>query len=179
MRPKTIAALLVSFAILAQTTEVLAGRGRAYKNLDTSFCHISKIKFDDGDSFSCAGEPIRILGIDTPEIIHPSHGIFEDQKGGRKAAAETKRILTQAERIIIVRAGKDPYGRTLAHVLADGELLGVRLLKMGLAYENITQFGDNGLPQFALMIVEAAKVAPKPDFEEPYKWRKRNQLKKR
>ncbi|MDD2731374.1 MAG: thermonuclease family protein, partial [Candidatus Portnoybacteria bacterium] len=72
---------------------------------------------------------------------------------------------------------KDRYGRTLAHVLLDGELLGAKLIKAGLAYESISHFGDNGMPEFALQILEAAKVAPKPSFEEPYKWRKKHQKK--
>ena len=77
--------------------------------------------------------------------------------------------------MVIVRGGRDPYGRTLAHVLVDGELLGVRLIQAGLAYETVTHFGDNGLPEFALAILEASKAAPKPDFEAPYKWRKKHQ----
>ena len=179
MKMRCITALAILFAVFFLTTEISAGKSKRYEKLNTRVCLSSQIKFDDGDSFSCAGEPIRVLGIDTPEIIHRSHGIFKDQKGGKKAAAATKRLLTEAKRVIIVRNGKDYYGRTLAHVLIDGELLSVKLLKKGLAYENVTHFGDNGLPEFALQILEAAQTAPKPDFEEPYKWRKQNQLKKR
>jgi len=135
--------------------------------------------FDDGDSFSCGDEKIRVLGVDAPEIKHPKHGIANDQPGGPAAALFTKTALQGAKRVLIVRDGKDPYGRTLAHVLVDGELLGAKLIRAGHAYENVTHFGDNGMPEFALQILEAAKVSPKPPFEEPYKWRKRNQRKKR
>ncbi|MFH1829971.1 MAG: thermonuclease family protein [Pseudomonadota bacterium] len=175
MKFRTIIVLTIPLIIICQAKTSAAAKSRKYERLNAKPCLISQIKFDDGDSFSCAGEPIRVLGIDTPEIIHKEHGIFKDQEGGREAAAATKKMLGNAKQILIVRDGKDPFGRTLAHVLIDGELLGVKLLKMGLAYENVTHFGDNGLPEFALQVLETAKASPKPDFEEPYKWRKRNQ----
>jgi endonuclease YncB( thermonuclease family) len=154
---------------------VFAANRRSTTPLDTTFC--TTISFDDGDSFECDGEPIRVLGIDTPEISHPEHGIPEDQAKGREAAAFTERAIRDARRVVIVRGGRDAYGRTLAHVLLDGELLGVALIKAGLAYETVRHFGDNGLPEFALAILEAWKRVPKPDFEEPYRWRKKHQKK--
>ena len=73
--------------------------------LDTATC--ITITFDDGDSFSCNGEQIRVLGIDAPEIKHPRHGTFEDQKKV-EAAALTERLLRAAKRVVIVRGGTDP-----------------------------------------------------------------------
>jgi len=166
---------VLSIALSAQTA--VAKKSEAYENLDTKLCPIGLIDFDDGDSFSCAGEKIRVLGIDAPEIKHPDHGILEDQDGGSSAASATQRALKNAKRILIVRGGKDPYGRTLAHVIVDGELLGVKLIKGGHAYENITHFGDNGMPEFALQILEASRSVPKPRFEPPWEWRKKNQKK--
>ena len=167
------AAIVLSIAISAQTA--VAKKSKAYEGLDTKLCPIGLIDFDDGDSFSCAGEKIRVLGIDAPEIKHPDHGIQQDQDGGTSAASATQRALKNAKRILIVRGGKDPYGRTLAHVIVDGELLGVKLIKSGYAYENVTHFGDNGMPEFALQILEASKSYPKPKFEPPWEWRKKNQ----
>jgi len=144
-------------------------------SLDWFVCDKSELVFDDGDSFSCGDEEIRVLGIDTPEITHPDHGIFKNQPMGRKTAAFTNRLLQKAERIVIVRGGKGGYGRTLAHVIIDGRLLGVELIRAGLAYANIARYGDNGLPEFALQITEAAKTSPKPKFEDPHMWRRKNQ----
>lgn len=169
------AIIVLLISMTAQTA--VAKKNTAYKDLDTKLCPIGLIDFDDGDSFSCAGEKIRVLGIDAPEIKHPDHGIVEDQTDGARAASTTQRFLKGAKRILIVRDGKDPYGRTLAHVLVDGELLGVKLIKAGLAYENVTHFGDNGMPEFALEILEASKSYPKPKFEPPWEWRKQNQKK--
>lgn len=156
----------------------LPAEALAREKLDWFRCDLSKIKFDDGDSFSCGEEQIRVLGIDTPETKHPEHGITKDQELGRKAAEFTEKLLKNAKRITIARGGKDGYGRTLAHVILDGELMGVKLIKAGLAYENVSRYGDNGLPEFALEIGEAARVAPKPEFEDPHTWRKKHQKKK-
>lgn len=144
------------------------------RSLDTSPCPLETIHFDDGDSFSCGSEHIRVLGIDAPEIEHPEHGFMEGQPKGREAAAFTEKTIRSAKRIVIVRDGKDPYGRTLAYVLLDGELLEVRLLQAGFAYANIDRYGDNRFPEFALQVEEAAKVAKKPTFQDPHVWRQRH-----
>lgn len=150
--------------------------GAKKRTLRTKECPKGSIAYDDGDSFSCAGEPIRVLGIDTPEITHAAHGIHRDQPKGREAAAFTKEQLSKARRVVIVRGGRDPYGRTLAHVLIDGELLGVQLIAAGLAWENVSRYGDNGLPAFALQITEAWKALPKkPAFQDPHNWRRKHQ----
>jgi len=139
---------------------------------------ISRIKFDDGDSFMLGKEAIRLLGYDTPETRSPEVGIYEDQKRGPEAAESTKVWILRADRVEIVRDGRGRYGRRLAHVFVDGELIGVRHLHHGLAYENVSHFGDNGFPELADLILDAAAEGPKPDFEQPYKWRKKHQKRK-
>jgi len=135
----------------------------------------SRVRFDDGDTFYLDGKPIRILGIDTPETKSPEVGIMYDQPYGPAAAESTKALISRAKLAEIVLDGKDNYGRRLAHVLVDGELLGVKLIEMGLAYENVSFFGDNGYPDLADRILKASLSAPTPRFQEPYKWRKKNQ----
>ena len=134
----------------------------------------SKIRPDDGDSFHYDTLTIRILGIDTPEITHKEHGYFEDQPFGRDAAALTNRLIRQARQIAYVPYKKDMYGRMLAHVFVDRELLSERLLKAGLAYETVTRYGDNGFPDIAEYILEVAGASPQPQFEAPWKWRQKN-----
>ena len=63
------------------------------------------------------------------------------------------------------------YGRLLAHVFVDRELLAEKLLRAGMAYETITRFGDNGFPDLAEYILEVAEDSPDPQFEPPWKWR--------
>ncbi len=144
---------------------------------DAVVVDVALIEFDDGDTFLYRDEPIRVLGIDTPEVAEPDVGIFEDQPYGRAAADSTQALITRARRVEMAYDGRDIYDRRLAHVFVDGELLGVKLLEMGLAYENVSHFGDNGFPDLADRILEAATSAPKPPFEPPHQWRRKHQRK--
>lgn len=141
------------------------------------YLDIRRVQFDDGDTFLLDGEPVRILGIDTPETMSPDVGIFEDQPFGREAADSTRALMSRARLLEWVPDGEDYYGRRLAHVLVDGELLGVKLIEMGLAYETVSYYGDNGFPALASRILDASLNSPKPPFEPPYKWRKKHQKK--
>ena len=85
--------------------------------------------------------------------------------------------MQSAELLEWVPDGEDRYGRKLAHVLVDGRLMAVDLIKMGLAYENVSYYGDNGFPDLADQILKAAQEAPQPAFENPYKWRRKHQKK--
>ncbi len=132
----------------------------------------SLIRNDDGDSFHYDTLTIRVLGMDTPEITHEEHGFFEDQPYGLEAAALTQEIFQKAERIEYVPHQNDKYGRLLAHVFVDGELLSEKLIRAGLAYETISHYGDNDFKDIAAHILEVAKDAPTPQFEPPWKWRR-------
>jgi len=85
----------------------------------------------DGDTVEIAGETIRLIGIDAPEM------------GGR-AACDAERQLAVTARIelaafltggqwTIEREGEDRYGRTLARILVGGEEAGEHLIAAGLA----------------------------------------------
>jgi micrococcal nuclease len=136
------------------------------------------IRPDDGDTFFYRDLTIRILGIDTPEIIHEEHGIFENQPYGRAAAAFTARALRNANVVEYLAFQPDIYGRLLAHVFVDKQLLAVLLIRAGLAYETVSHYGDNGFPELAEEILNAARQSPRPCFEEPYRWRRKHQVKK-
>lgn len=137
----------------------------------------SAIRPDDGDTFFYQDLTIRILGMDAPEIVHKEHGIFEDQPYGRKAAAMTADVLKKAGVVEYLPFQNDKYGRVLAHVFVDEELLAVRLIRAGLAYETISYYGDNGFPKLAERILRAARKSPRPPFERPYRWRRKHQIK--
>lgn len=137
----------------------------------------SAIRLDDGDTFFYKHLTIRVLGIDAPEIIHREHGIFEDQPYGPKAAAFTADILRNATRVEYLPFQNDKYGRLLAHVFVDDELLSVLLIKAGLAYETVSYYGDNGFPELAARILRAARESSRPPFERPNRWRRKHQIK--
>ncbi len=134
----------------------------------------SKIKLDDGDSFEYDSLGIRVLGMDMPEIAHPEHGFDEDQAFGREAAALTASIFKNAENVSYLLYQNDRYGRMLAHVFIDGDLLSIKLIRAGLAYETVSHYGDNGFPELAKRISDAAAESESKDFIPPYKWRSEN-----
>ena len=136
----------------------------------------SKIRYDDGDTFTVGDVTIRILGIDTPETKHEPHGIFENQPYGPEASAFGEKMLRAAKVIEYLPAGKDIYGRVLAHVFVDGKLYATEIIKEGLAYESVSYYGDNGFPDLSHECLEAAEEAGKPPFEEPWLWRKKHQV---
>lgn len=178
MRSVPIRVLVVVY--LAAAVAMGCGResGAARASYDDAVTiDVSGIEFDDGDTFMYRGEAIRVLGIDTPETEEPDVGIFEDQPYGRAAAESTRTLITRARRVEIVYDGRDIYDRRLAHVFVDGELLAEKILAMGLAYETVSHFGDNGFPDLADRILRAAEAGPKPPFEPPYRWRKKHQKK--
>lgn len=139
------------------------------------YLHKDRIEFDDGDTIVYGGIHLRFLGIDCPEIEHPDVGILEDQPFGRAAAESTRVLITRARIAEYVFDGEDYYGRRLGYIFVDGELLGVKLIEMGLAYETVSHYGDNGFPDLAQRILDASLAAPKPAFQQPYQWRKKHQ----
>lgn len=91
----------------------------------------SAVSVYDGDTITIDGERIRILGLDTPEI-GPRARCAAEQQGAVAARAELERMLFRAK-VTIRRDGTDRYGRTLAHVYADGENVARALISAGLA----------------------------------------------
>lgn len=177
MQPRSILGVLFAIVLLPGCRENRSHTHRASSYAGATTIDVSHIRFDDGDTFMYRDDAIRILGIDTPEITEPDVGIFEDQPYGRDAADSTRALITRARRVEIAYDGRDIYQRRLAHIFVDGELLAVKLLGMGLAYENVSHFGDNGFPDLADRILQAAHDGPKPRFEPPHQWRKKHQKK--
>ena len=79
-----------------------------------------------------------------------------------------------ATRVEVMRASTvDPYGRTLGYLFVDGRNASVLIIEARLAYESVTQFGDNGFPAEAALIKGAAEKAGPLPFEQPYQFRGR------
>ncbi|MCG3398999.1 thermonuclease family protein [Staphylococcus massiliensis] len=78
-------------------------------------------------------ETFRFLLVDTPETKHPDIGV---EPYGPEAAAFTKKKLENAEKIEVefdVGEKRDKYGRMLAYIYVDGQMLNNLLVKNGLA----------------------------------------------
>lgn len=76
----------------------------------------------------------RFLAINTPESVHPTKDV---EAYGKDASTYTCEKLTNAKKIVLEyddAAGEtDKYGRVLAWVFVDGELLQQDLIKKGYA----------------------------------------------
>ncbi len=82
---------------------------------------------------------IRLIGIDTPETVHPSEpvGCF-----GPAASRFTQRTLEgQMVRVEYDVERTDHYGRTLAYVFVDGPLFNKTLVARG--YAHVTTYPPN------------------------------------
>lgn len=85
----------------------------------------------DGDTLWWRGEKIRMAGIDTPELEHPS--CPGPAVGATAARDRLIALLNQPGRLSIARQGHDRYGRTLAVLTIGGMDLGMQLVDEGLA----------------------------------------------
>ncbi|OZI11855.1 thermonuclease [Bacillaceae bacterium SAS-127] len=76
-------------------------------------------------------ERVRMILVDTPETKHPRLGV---QPFGPEASAYTKKLLTNKEIELEVDVQeRDQYGRMLAYVWLDEQLVNEQLIAEGLA----------------------------------------------
>lgn len=99
----------------------------------TGFLKVTKVV--DGDTFwvddgSEKGLKIRLIGVNTPETVHPQKPV---EYYGREASDYVKSVLAGNKvklKFDVTRV--DRYGRTLAYVyLKDGTFLNADLIKKG------------------------------------------------
>lgn len=96
------------------------------------------VKTSDGDTarFIVEGENVRVrfLGINTPEVSGENK---VEEPYGQEALLYTQNILEHAKKIEIefddVANKEDRFGRKLAWIWVDDELLEVKILQQGLA----------------------------------------------
>lgn len=99
---------------------------------------VTLLKCVDGDTakFLIGKESVttRFLAIDTPETKHPKK---KEEPFGREASDYTCKRLKNAQKIELeydeASTKEDKYGRRLAWVLVDGELLQSELVEKGYA----------------------------------------------
>lgn len=98
------------------------------------------VRVIDGDTIVISklgiNETIRLIGVDTPETVHPSKPV---QCFGKEASQKTKDWL-EGEKVYLeideTQGERDKYGRLLAYVYrADGLFINLELIMQGYAYE--------------------------------------------
>lgn len=93
----------------------------------------------DGDTIKVRidgkADTIRIIGINTPEVVDPRRPV---QCFGKEASDKGKELLVGKEVILESdpsQGDKDKYGRLLRYVFVDGVDYGDEMIKTGYAYE--------------------------------------------
>lgn len=85
----------------------------------------------DGDTFWVAGEKIRLVGIDAPEI----RGACAFERDLAQRATRRLSEILSDEQFRVERSGTDRFGRTLATVVTPRGEAGDILVREGLARE--------------------------------------------
>ena len=97
--------------------------------------HVERVV--DGDTLNALidgiSETVRIIGIDTPETVHPSKPV---ECFGREASNRLEELL--AGRSVLLqtdsRQDRDRYGRLLRYIELDDGDVGARMIRDGYAY---------------------------------------------
>ena len=88
----------------------------------------------DGDTIVLEnGERVRLIGVDTPESVHPNKPV---EYFAKEASAFTKNMVEGKKvKLEYDWQRKDRYGRTLAYVyLEDGTHLNAEIIKQGYGF---------------------------------------------
>ncbi len=96
------------------------------------------IRTIDGDTFDVlladgTTERVRMLGIDTPETVHPSKPV---QCFGKEASNRLKELLSDRDIELETNPAedRDVFGRLLRYVRLDGEDINARMVSDGFAF---------------------------------------------
>lgn len=143
----------LAFASAAQEPSSISGtlehfRDRGAWNGETR----TVVRVIDGDTIVVSpNEKVRLIGVDTPESVHPkkrSACFGKEAKRFTRDTVEGKTIRLVLDKVNAKRRHKDRYGRTLAYAyLDDGRMLNRKLIRQGYAYA-YTRFRFGHLVEF-------------------------------
>ncbi len=90
------------------------------------------VRVIDGDTIILAPHTtVRLIGVDTPETVKPEHPV---EPWGPEATQFTRQFVSGGSvQLTFDRERVDRFGRYLAYVWVDGELLNEALVRAGLA----------------------------------------------
>lgn len=131
-------------AIVAEYPEVPSGdtaSTEGYSTQSGSFPKITKVlRVVDGDTFVVsiddAPVTVRLIGIDTPETVHPNKAV---QCFGKEASERLTTLISNHDVVLVTdktQSTYDKYGRLLSYAyLSDGRSINELMLTDGFAYE--------------------------------------------
>jgi len=93
------------------------------------------VRIVDGDTIQVRlgerVEEVRYIGVNTPEVHHPSKG---EEPGGREAAVVNRELVNgRRVRLELDAQSRDRYGRLLAYVWVDETMVNAELVRRGFA----------------------------------------------
>jgi micrococcal nuclease len=134
---RALALLVVSLAALAVAFAPGRGGGGAADSNAAGASVVRVVRIVDGDTIRVAfggrSEPVRYIGIDTPESKKPGTPV---QCFARRAAAENARLVRgERVRLVFDVERRDRFGRLLAYVyrVRDGAFVNAALVRGGFA----------------------------------------------
>jgi micrococcal nuclease len=141
-----------SFTALMALVVILGGSYFYFNSQQAAEVYIERVI--DGDTVrTAAGDSIRLLGVDTPELER-------DNMGPEFYAEEAREftIRNLAEQKVVLeydQEREDNYGRTLAYIYHDGENFNQKLLTEGYATIMIVGPNDKYETEFKKAVAEA------------------------
>ncbi|HTI53215.1 MAG TPA: thermonuclease family protein [Verrucomicrobiae bacterium] len=144
MRARTLVVLVALASLLAVVSPApgpsASGPSLSAPGGESGDLSGSVVRTVDGDTIyvrlASGVEKVRYIGIDTPEVHHPTRG---EEPGGRAAAEVNRRLLGHGPvRLETDVQLRDRYGRLLAYVWARGPdggelMVNAELLRQGYA----------------------------------------------
>lgn len=110
------------------------------------------VRVVDGDTLVLApNEKVRLIGVDTPETVHPKKAVQcfgKDAKAFARSLLENQTVRLVFDERYTKQKHKDKFGRTLAYIyLADGRMVNAELIRQGYAHA-YTRFPFRYLAEF-------------------------------
>lgn len=138
--PATATTVATTAPLLPNSSTVPAPLAANYPALPTGLASATVTRVIDGDTIDVdlngSVVRVRLIGIDTPETVHPSRPV---ECFGQEASAQAKALLTGQTVFLEADTSQDSvdrYGRQLRYVwLPDGRLFNLEMIAQGYAFE--------------------------------------------
>ena len=152
---------------------VIGAKALGLWHVPDSTRQIGSVHVVDGDSVKAGGEPIRLIGIDAPELRQTCR----DAQGrgwpcGRAARTRLAELVSKGD-VVCAPQGKDRYGRTLA-VCSAGNIPDVGEVLVREGYAVNFALSSSGYPAAERDAESARRGLWQGEFERPQDWRRRH-----
>lgn len=143
-----------SFTAVMALVVILGGSYFYFNSQQAAEVYIERVI--DGDTVeTAAGDSIRLLGVDTPEIDWDNNSSEYYAEEARDFTAEN--LADQKVVLEYDKEREDNHGRTLAYIYQDGENFNQKLLTEGMATVMIVEPNDKYESEFKKAAAEARK----------------------